>query len=139
MEKACRALTYFCIFCLQGGPRVLTNMSSGDIKAKKGDLVNLLCSAQGEPPITFSWKKDQKSMKSFMEKEEPYRSSSLVVTVEDEKSFGKYTCHIRDYRFQSTTHTISIEKYTGNTALEVGFIFIIFHKKTRKDNLLDSS
>ena len=47
----------FCNLCLSGGPRVLTNMSSGDIKAKEGDLVNLLCSAQGEPPITFSWKK----------------------------------------------------------------------------------
>ena len=98
-------------------------MSSGDVKAKKGDLVNLLCSAQGEPPITFSWRKDQKSMESFMEKEEPYHSSFLVVTVEDEKSFGKYTCHIQD-RFRSTTHAISIEKYTGNTALEVGFIYI---------------
>ena len=53
------------------GPRVLTNMSSGVIKAKEGDLVNLLCSAQGEPPITFSWEKDQKPLESFMEKKSP--------------------------------------------------------------------
>ena len=93
-------------------------MSSGYIKAKKGDLVNLLCSAQGEPPITFSWEKDQKSLKSqCVEVENPHHCSSLLtVTVKDEKSFGKYTCHIRD-RFQSTTHTIWIEKLknTGNT------------------------
>ena len=85
-------------------------MSSGNVKAKKGDLVNLLCSAQGEPPITFSWEKDQKSLESqLVEAKNPHRSSLLVVTVKDEKSFGKYTCHIRD-RFQSTTHTIWIEK-----------------------------
>ena len=85
-------------------------MSSGDIKAKEGDLVNLLCSAQGEPPITFSWEKDQKPLKSFVV--QPQRSSLLIVTVKDQTSFGKYTCHIRD-RFQSTTHTIWIVKDTG--------------------------
>ncbi|CAB4038919.1 Receptor-type tyrosine- phosphatase delta, partial [Paramuricea clavata] len=96
-----------------GGPRVLTNMSSGDIKAKEGDLVNLLCSAQGEPPITFSWEKDQKPLDSIVEIEieKPHRSSFLVVTVKDQTSFGQYICHIRD-RFQSTTHTISIQKDT---------------------------
>ena len=99
-------------------------MSSGDIKATKGDLVNLLCSAQGEPPITFSWEKDKKSLESFMEKGEPYRSSLLAVTVKDEKSFGKYTCHIQ-HRFQNRTHTIWIEKYTGNAALDVGLILIV--------------
>ena len=105
------------IFCSPGGPLVLTKISSGDIKAKEGDLVNLLCSAQGEPPITFSWKKDQKPMKSFTETEKPHRSSFLVVTVKDQISFGKYICHIKD-RFQSTTHTISIQKLedTGNLA-----------------------
>jgi hypothetical protein len=96
----------------------LTNISSRDIKAKEGDLVNLLCSAQGEPPITFTWEKDQKSLESFFEKYKPHRSSLLVVTVEDQTSFGKYICHIRD-RFQSTTHTISIKKDTGNTAFDL--------------------
>ena len=75
-------------------------MSSGDIKANEGDLITLLCSAQGEPPITFSWEKDQKPLESFMEKENPHRSSLLVVTIKDEASFGNYTCHVRD-RFQS--------------------------------------
>ena len=105
------------IFCFPGGPRVLTKISSGDIKAKEGDLVNLLCSAQGEPPITFSWEKDQKPLNSIVEIEKPQRSSFLVVTVKDQTSFGKYICHIKD-RFQSTTHTISIQKLedTGNLA-----------------------
>jgi hypothetical protein len=95
----------------------LTKISSGDIKAKEGDLVNLLCSAQGEPPITFSWEKDQKSLESFTETEKPHRSSLLVVTVKEQTSFGKYICHIRD-RFQSTTHTIWVQKLedTGNLA-----------------------
>ena len=79
---------------------MLTNMSSNDVKAKEGDLVNLLCSAQGDPPITFSWIKDQKALKSFMEKEQPHRSSLFVVKIKHESSCGKYTCHIRD-RFQS--------------------------------------
>jgi hypothetical protein len=59
-------------------------------------------SAQGEHPITFSWEKDQKSLESFMEKDKPHHSSLLIVTVEDQTSFGRYICYIRD-RFQSTT------------------------------------
>ena len=98
-------------------------MSSGDIKAKEGDLVNLLCSAQGEPPITFSWEKDQKSLESFaVVTEKPHHSSLLVVKVKDETSFGKYICRIRD-KSKSTAHTILVEKETGNcieqTHLEV--------------------
>jgi hypothetical protein len=101
----------------------LTKISSGDIKAKEGDLVNLLCSAEGELPITFSWEKDQKPLESFIEKDKPHRSSFLVVTVKDQTNFGKYICHIRD-RFQSTTHTISIQKDTGNTTFDL----LISHK-----------
>ena len=77
------------------GPRVLTNMSSGDIKAMEGDLVNLLCSAQGEPPITFSWEKDQKPLESFVEKEKLHRSSLLAVKLKDETSFGKHMSYSR--------------------------------------------
>jgi hypothetical protein len=43
----------------------LTKIPIGDTEAKEGDLVNLLYSAQGEPPITFSWEKDQKPLESF--------------------------------------------------------------------------
>ena len=58
-----------------------------------------------------------------MEIEKPHRSSLLVVTVKDQTSFGKYICHIRD-RFQSTTHTISIQKVTGNTAFDLFNLYI---------------
>jgi hypothetical protein len=58
-----------------------------------------------------------------MEIEKPHRSSLLVVTVKDQTSFGKYICHIRD-RFQSTTHTISIQKDTGNTAFDLFNLYI---------------
>jgi hypothetical protein len=112
----------------------LTKISSGDIKAKEGDLVNLLCSAQGEPPITFTWKKDQKSLESFTEIEKPHRSSLLVVTVKDQTSFGEYICHIQD-RFQSTTHTISIKKDTGNTAFDL-FILHKFCKTKPNQNTI---
>ena len=121
----------FCVFCFPGGPRVLTNMSSGDIKAKEGDLVNLLCSAQGELPINFTWKKDQKSLESFMEKEKPHRSSLLVVTVKDQTSFGKYICHIRD-QFESTTHTISIQKDIGNTAFDLFIVHKFYQSKCNR-------
>ena len=47
------------------GPQTLTNMSSGEIKAKEGNLINLLCLAKGEPPITFSCEKDQNHWKVF--------------------------------------------------------------------------
>ena len=93
-------------------------MSSSDINAKEGDLVNLLCSAQGEPPITFYWEKDQKTMKSSVEMDKPYRSSFLVLTIKDETSFGKYICHIRDL-FQSTTHTVLVQKDEGNNAIDI--------------------
>ena len=109
--------SYFLYFCLSGRPRVLTNMSSGDIKVMEGDLVNLLCSAQGEPPITFSWEKDQKPLESFVVTEKPHHSSFLVVKVKAEKSFGKYICHIQD-RFQSTTHTISVQKLEDTSSVQ---------------------
>jgi hypothetical protein len=103
----------------------LIKTSSGDIKAKEGDLVNLLCSAQGEPPVSFSWEKDKKPLESFMEKDKPHRSSLLVVTVKDPTSFGKYTCHIRD-RFESTTYTMSVLKDTriDNPTTGIMMIFI---------------
>ena len=104
-------------FFSSSGPQVLTNMSSGDIKAKEGDLVNLLCSAQGEPPITFSWEKNQKPLKSLTETEKPLRSSFLVVKLKDETSFGKYICRIQD-RLEATDHTILVEKETSLTVQE---------------------
>jgi hypothetical protein len=73
-------------------------------------------------------------MKSFMEKEKPHRSSLLVVTVKDQTSFGKYICHIRD-RFKSTTHTISIQKDTGNTAFDL-FIIHTFYKTKPNQNTI---
>ena len=93
-------------------------MSSSDIKAKEGDVVNLLCSAQGEPPITFYWKKDKKTMESSTEMDKPLRSSFLVLTIKDKTSFGQYVCHIRD-RFQTTKHVIFVQRmedcnYQGN-------------------------
>ena len=102
-------------------------MSSGDIKAKKGDLVNLLCSAQGEPPISFSWEKGQKTLESLTEIEKPHRSSFLVVKVKNEESFGKYTCHIRN-QFQSTTHTILVQKEThrGNYYIQIILTLLTF-------------
>jgi hypothetical protein len=107
----------------------LIRTSSGDIKAREGDLVNLLCSAQGEPPVSFSWEKDRKPLESFMEKEKPHRSSLLVVTVKDQTSFGKYTCHIRD-RFESTTYTMSVLKATcisNSTSGNDDFHFYMFY------------
>ncbi|CAB4019823.1 Down syndrome cell adhesion molecule homolog isoform X2 [Paramuricea clavata] len=103
-----------------GGPRVLTKISSGDIKAKEGELVNLLCSAQGELPITSTWEKDQQPLESLVKIKQPHRSSFLVVTVQDQTSFGKYICLIRDRFKSTTTHTISIQKLkdTGTTAFD---------------------
>ena len=88
-------IKYFLVL-FPGSPSILIKTSSGDIKAKEGDVVNLLCSAQGEPPITFKLGENRKPLESFMEKEKPHCSSLLVVTVKDQTSFGKYTCHIRD-------------------------------------------
>ncbi|XP_028402627.1 uncharacterized protein LOC114525465 [Dendronephthya gigantea] len=113
-----------------GAPGVLTNMSSGDVMAKEGDLVTLLCSAQGEPPITFSWEKDQTSLDGFIVKDMPHRSSLLVVTMKDETSFGKYICNIQD-RFTKTAHNISVVKLTAQEECEgcgnhlVGIIVLI--------------
>ena len=104
-------------FCSSGGPRILTNMSSSDIKAKIGDLVNLLCSAKGEPPIIFSWIKDQKSLESFTLKEQPHRSSLLVVKIKDETNFGIYVCHIQG-RFPTITHAISVQKLENKSSKE---------------------
>ena len=124
----------FCILFLSGGPRVLTNMSSGDIQAKEGDLVNLLCSAQGEPPITLSWEKDQKPLEGFaVAIEEPHRSSFLVVNVKDERNFGTYICRIRD-RFQSTDHTILVEKETKGIIPFSLWILNKFYKSKPNEN-----
>ena len=115
----------FLFFCSPGSLRVLTNMSSGDIKAKEGDLVNLLCSAQGEPPITFSWEKDQKPLESFaVVTEGPHRSSLLVVNVKDDSSFGKYICRIQD-RSNKTAYTIYIQKQEETNSKEYPIAVII--------------
>ena len=114
-------------FCLPGnGPRVLINMSSGVIKAKEGDLVNLLCSAQGEPPITFSWEKDQKPLESFaVVTEGPHRSSLLVVNVKDDTSFGKYICHIQDRCKKTAYTTYYIQKQEETNSKEYLIAVII--------------
>ena len=132
-----QSLNDFVYFCFPGGPRVLTKISSGDIKAKEGDLVNLLCSAQGEPPITFTWEKDQRRLESFIEKDKPHRSSFLVVTVKDQTSFGEYICHIQD-RFKSTTHTISIQKLkdTGNTAFDLFILHKFYQSKPNHNTII---
>jgi hypothetical protein len=103
-------------------------MSSDNITANVGELVNLLCSAQGEPPITFTWKKDQRRLDSFTESQKPHRSSILVVRVKDSGFFGKYICHIQD-RFGSTTHTIWILRVsdTGNSSITENN-YVIFAK-----------
>ncbi|XP_028405442.1 uncharacterized protein LOC114528043 [Dendronephthya gigantea] len=99
-----------------GGPRVLLNMSNGKVTAKQGDLVNLLCSVQGEPPITFQWEKDKKALDSFFESHESISSSFLVVPVKDQTGFGKYICHIRD-RFHTANHTIWINKLESTSTV----------------------
>ena len=86
-------------------------MSSGNIRAKHGDLVSLMCFAHGESPITFSWEKDNMTLESFVETEKPYRSSFLVVALNNQTSFGKYICHIRG-RSYSTTHAIVVGNYS---------------------------
>ena len=121
-RKINQSLTFFLtltiFYFIVGFPTILTNMSSSDIKVKEGDLVNLLCSAQGEPPIIFYWEKDQKTVKSSVEIDKPHRSSFLVLTIKNKTSFGQYTCHIRD-RFQTTKHVILVKRmedcnYEGN-------------------------
>ena len=111
-------------FCSSVGPRILTNMSSSHIKAKIGDLVNLLCSAEGDPPIFFSWTKDKKTLKSFTLKKTPHPSSLHVVKIKDETNFGKYVCHIRD-RFQTIAHTISVEKLQDKSSKENPIVIIV--------------
>ena len=90
-------------------PYVLTNKSSGEIRAKEGDLANLICTAQGVIPVTFTWKKNQRIMESLNEKEKPHRSSFPVLTFKDQTSFGKYVWHIHN-KFQSAVHTIWVHK-----------------------------
>ena len=91
---------------------MLSNISSRDVSAEIGKSVNLLCSAEGEPPISFRWEKEKTAMKSFTEIEKPYHSSFLVVKIEDQSSFGEYVCHIRD-RYKTVSHKIQIWN-TGN-------------------------
>ena len=94
-------------YCLLGRPQALTNISSGDVKAEIGDTVNLLCSAEGEPPVSFQWQKDKTATKSFTEIKKPYHASLLVVKIKDQSAFGEYICHIRD-RFETVSYTIQI-------------------------------
>ena len=94
----------------------MTNISSGDIIVKIGNSVNLLCSAEGEPPISFRWEKDNKAMKSFSRTEKPYHSSTLFVRVKDQSDFGEYTCHIQD-RFTTVSHTIRLLNISGNQTI----------------------
>ena len=91
----------------KGNPEVLTNISNGDVRAKIGDPINLLCAARGEPPISFRWEKDKTAIQTFAETEKPYRCSLIVLKVKDQSAYGKYTCYVKD-RFGTTSHTIQI-------------------------------
>jgi len=99
---------YTAINCLLG-LQVLTNISSRDVKAEIGESVNLLCSAEGEPPVSFRWEKDKKATKSFTQIENPYHGSFLLVKIKDQSGFGEYICSIRD-RFETVSYTIRVWK-----------------------------
>ena len=95
----------------------MTELSSSSIKARKKDIVTMICAVQGEPPITFSWKKN-KSLSSLVELQEPYPGSILLVTLEDKESFGKYICDVHD-RFSQRDHSITVED------LSTGYNFFV--------------
>ena len=96
----------------------MTELSSSSIKARKKDTVTMICVAQGEPPITFSWKKNNQSLSSFGELQEPYPGSILLVTLKDKESFGKYICDVHD-RFSQKDHSITVED------LSTGYNFFV--------------
>ena len=93
---------------------LLKDSSSSKINAMIGDTVNLLCAAKGETPIIYSWKKDNKKMRSYVETEKPYRSSILSVKLINHTSYGQYICHIQD-RFSNMSHTITIQSIPDNS------------------------
>ncbi|CAB4008590.1 Hypothetical predicted protein [Paramuricea clavata] len=93
-------------FCSPGSPSILIKTSSGDIKAQEGDLVNLLCSAQGEPSAGG---KPETTGKFYGKGQAP--SQFFTCNSERSNKFRKIysICHIRD-RFGSTTRTIWVQK-----------------------------
>ncbi|XP_046856967.1 uncharacterized protein LOC124450355 isoform X2 [Xenia sp. Carnegie-2017] len=86
---------------------VLTNMTSNNVEAKKGETVSLLCSAQGERPLTFSWTKNNKSIQSYVDNHAHFPVSFIIVHVKDEDDFGEYVCHVQT-KFASTNYSIEI-------------------------------
>lgn len=106
--------------------------TSSNVSAKNNDLVSLLCSAEGEPPLTFTWTKDQKQMASYAESHRSFSSSVLALQVSNERSFGEYVCHIRD-RFSNTNRSFWIVREgktttMGNTYYVQYFCCITFDK-----------
>ena len=85
----------------------MTNLSSSSIKTNLGESVTMLCAATGEQPVMFAWFKDLKPISSFVEVQNPFPSSILVIKLEDKGSFGNYICQIRD-RFSKTSHTVVV-------------------------------
>ena len=95
---------------ISGNPLILLkHSSSAHVHAMIGDTVNLLCTAKGEPPLTFWWEKDNRKIPSYVEKAEKYqRSSILSVKLINQTSYGKYICYIRN-QFNNITHSIVID------------------------------
>ncbi|XP_046856964.1 uncharacterized protein LOC124450352 isoform X2 [Xenia sp. Carnegie-2017] len=91
----------------KGRPTVLTNMTSNNVEAKKGETVILACSAQGERPLTFSWTKNNKSIQSYVDNHAHFPVSFTIVHVKDEDDFGEYVCHAQT-KFASTNYSIEI-------------------------------
>jgi hypothetical protein len=87
-----------------------------------GDTVGLLCTAKGEPPITYSWEKDNRKIQNHIETGKPHQSSILSVKLINDTSYGQYICHIQD-RFSNMTHTITIQDIPGET-LNIIYWFI---------------
>ena len=104
----------------------MTNLSSSSIKTNLGESVTMLCAATGEQPITFAWFKDLKPISSFVEVQNPFPSSILVIKLEDKGSFGNYICQIRD-RSSETSHAVVVaDSSTGWLLFDSFFISFVY-------------
>ena len=60
----------------------------------KGSLISLKCEADGNPPPTFSWRKDKETISKGIISTR--NSSTLTMNLTNDEYFGLYVCTVKN-------------------------------------------
>ena len=75
----------------------------------KGTLISLKCEADGNPPPTFSWRKDKETISKGIISTR--NSSTLTMNLTNDEDFGLFVCKVKNGAgFHATTYTFNLDE-----------------------------